>query len=478
MNATILAELGDLLDDAGLIVKAQDRIPYESGTRWDQGKALAVIRPTTTEQAAAALSLCVSYGITVIPQSGNTGLVGGSTPDASGQQIVLSTDRLKAKFELDLDNRSLEVSAGFRLSEINARLESDGLTFPIDLAADPLIGGMVATNTGGARFLRYGGVRANTLGLTVALAQPTPHILNLGGALHKDNSEIDWKNIFIGSCGAFGIITEAIIRLHQMPQQQAAALLIPSTRGDALALLREIETRLGVLVSAFEGMSSGAIRAALDHVSRLRNPFRDGIPEYAILIEISRDWAVREDEIEIDVLLQNVAGEILEQRPELLADALFGPIHEIWALRHAISEGVRKAGSLVALDLSFRRRDVMRFRELAAAFIAENFSEDIEICDFGHLGDGGVHFNLVIPADSALALDSDRKQTLKKNLAILAHTEFGASFSAEHGIGRANQVLYNRLRSADTKALAHTMKNCLCAENIGAASFEPVASLD
>ena len=191
------------------------------------------------------------------------------------------------RFELDKDNRSLSVGAGYRLSAVNARLAADGLCFPIDLGADPSIGGMIATNTGGARFLRYGDVRANLLGLTVVLGDEAGTILTLGGGLHKNNTGVDWKQMFVGTSGAFGIVTEAVVKLHPLPGDQAAAILVPASGAAVLPLLHMMETALGPALTAFEGMSGNAMRAALSHVPSLRDPFAGAVPDYAILVEVS-----------------------------------------------------------------------------------------------------------------------------------------------------------------------------------------------
>ncbi|HXV30344.1 MAG TPA: FAD-binding oxidoreductase, partial [Sinorhizobium sp.] len=171
--------LTTLLGDKGVVTRAQDMEAYETGARYDRGRAGAVLRPATTVEVSAAVGYCVRNGIALIPQSGNTGLVSGSTPDSSGSEVVLSLDRLTRQFQLDLDNRSVRLDAGLRLSDLNRKLEEHDLLFPIDLGADPRIGGMIATNTGGSRFLKYGDVRRNTLGLKVVLADEAGTVLDL-----------------------------------------------------------------------------------------------------------------------------------------------------------------------------------------------------------------------------------------------------------------------------------------------------------
>lgn len=470
MSVAALDALRGLLGPRGMLTEADRMASYETGARYDRGRALAVLRPASTAEVSAAMRICAEHGLTVVPQAGNTGLVAGSTPDESGRQVVLSVDRLTACFDPDADNRSLTLGAGLRLSEVNARLAADGLTFPIDLGADPMIGGMIATNTGGARFLRYGDVRANVLGLTVVLADAGGTVLTLGGPLYKNNTGIDWKQLFIGSCGSFGIVTEAVLKLHPLPRDQAAAILVPASGAAVMPLLRAMETRLGPELSAFEGMSGNAMQAALDHVPALRNPFADGLPDYAILAETSRSRPARPAEPSCDDLLQQVLEEILDAEPDLLADARFGAHERIWALRHALSEGVQAKGRLIAFDLAFRRGDIMRFCDHMKTAMPSRFP-DVTICDFGHIGDGGVHFNLVVPRGSALATDPAAETALRDWVFDVTCREFGGSFSAEHAIGRKNQRWYDLYTPQPQRHLARALLAEIAPAGLGAVTF-------
>lgn len=454
LAADHIDRLGAILGPQGLFTLPADMMPYESAARYAEGSAAFVARPASTEAASQVLRYCFRHGITLVPQSGNTGLVGGSTPDGSGKQGVLSLDRLRSTFELDIGNRSLRVDAGFRLSEINARLEPHGLFFPIDLGADPMAGGMVAANTGGARFLRFGDVRRNTLGLQLVLADEDGTVLHCGKGLRKDNTGPDWKQLFIGTGGAFGIVTECTFNLERLPRQTATAYLVPAAAEAALVLLKELEERAGTLLSAFEGMSGAAIGHALAHVPSLRNPFPGGAPPgYVILVELSRSWTPRASEQTLGAMLEEILAEIWELPAGPLADAFIGAPAEMWALRHALSEGVKAAGYVVGLDLSFRRGEVMRFRQRMAGLLAAQFPQ-AEICDFGHIGDGGMHFNLVLPRDRTGTADTASAARLRSLVTEIAVEEYGGSFSAEHGLGRSNQHFYDRYTPEKLKRMA------------------------
>lgn len=466
-----VAALTALLGGKGIVTGGSDVAAYQTGARYDQGHAALVLRPQTTEEVSAAVSYCVRNGITLIPQSGNTGLVSGSTPDETGTQAVLSLDRMTQRFDLDLDNRSLRADAGFRLSDVNQRLEKHGLFFPIDLGADPRLGGMLATNTGGSRFLKYGDVRRNTLGIKVVLADEEGTVLDLTSELRKNNTGVDWKQVFIGTSGAFGIITECVVNLEPLPKQVATAYLVPTSGAHVMPLLRAMEDRLGAYLSAFEGISKNSVTAALDHVPSLKNPFQGGnVPDYVILAEISRTWEPREGEQSLDAVLEAVLAEIWETEEAPLADAFVGPAHEMWSLRHALSEGVKHSGKLIAFDLSFRRGDIMAFCDRMKADMPQAFPE-VTICDFGHIGDGGVHFNLVVPKDSASASDADFERRLRDWVLAIAVTDFNGSFSAEHAIGRKNQAYYDLYTQQKIKDMAQGLKAITSPGDLGAVCF-------
>ena len=419
-------------DGVKTLTDAKDMAPFLQGARGERGASPAVLLPDTVAQVVDCVQYCAQHRTSFVAQSGNTGLVGASVPDASGATVVLSLSRLRETFDLDLDNRSLRVSAGFRLSEINDRLSEHGLFFPIDLSSDPMIGGMIATNTGGGRFLRYGDVRRNVLGLQVVLNDGT--LLTLGSEARKNNTGPDWKQLHIGSSGWFGTITEAILNLEPLVTEQATALVVPTTDTAMLTLLQHLERRVGPLLSAFEFMSQASMRHAFSHAPSLKNPFAQGrIPKTALLVELSRPTKAPWDK-PLEDILQAVLAEAWELPEEPIADALFGRPQEIWSLRHALSEGVKAAGPLIAFDVGFTRPKVIAFRVEMARKLASDFPM-VEVCDFGHLGDGGLHFNLVKtdgPIDAAF------ERELRDYVVDHVVRGFQGSFSAEHGIGPKN----------------------------------------
>jgi FAD/FMN-containing dehydrogenase len=236
-------------------------------------------------------------------------------------------------------------------------------------------------------------------------------------------------------------------------------------------LLVAMEQALGSYLSAFEGMSKNAMAAALTHAPSLRNPFAGGvIPDFAILAEVSRTWLPRNGEQPLSAVLEDVLADLLDRPDPLLSDALVGRAEEMWALRHALSEGVRQSGKLIAFDLSFRRGDIMRFSTHMKAEMPKRFP-GLTICDFGHVGDGGVHFNLVVARSDPRAGDASFEQALRDWVFQVAVEDFGGSFSAEHAIGRRNQGMYLRYTDAELRRLAAAFKASTSPGPLGAVAL-------
>jgi FAD/FMN-containing dehydrogenase len=253
-------------------------------------------------------------------------------------------------------------------------------------------------------------------------------------------------------------VTECVLNLEPLPLQTAAALLVPTKPESVPALLVAMEAALGNYLSAFEGMSRNAMAAALAHAPSLRNPFANGqIPDFAILAEVSRSWPSRPGEQPLSSVLEDVLSGLWNGADAPLADALVGSADEMWALRHALSEGVKRSGKLIAFDLSFRRGDIMRFLSFMKSEMPRRFP-GLTICDFGHVGDGGVHFNLVLDAADPRAGEATFEQQLRDWVIAVAVEDFAGSFSAEHAIGRKNYGMYQRYTEPHFRKLAASFK--------------------
>ncbi|MGJ7494620.1 FAD-binding oxidoreductase [Variovorax sp. RT4R15] len=429
----------------GLLTDARDKAPFEVSARHGHGQARAVVRPATVEELSWVVQELVEADASFVVQGAATGLVGAATPTDCGTQWVLSTQRLRDRLEIDPVNRTAVVAAGYRLSDLNRAAAEHGLTFPIDLGADPSIGGMVATNTGGSRLIRYGSVRENLLAVAGVLANPPGARVGSTRGLRKNNTGLDWTQLMTGTFGAFGIVTHATLKLHPVQRQTAAALVALESAEMAMALLCSLEDALGEFVSAFEGMSGNALTAAVRHLPSVSAPFPVA-PPYAVLLEVSSAVS-KAAGLDLESMLMGW----LEAQMELarILDAVVDKPERLWRIRHAVSESVQALGKLVAFDVSVSRSRFAAFRTRAVELIAAEIAS-AHVCDFGHLGDGGVHLNIVVPPGTS----ADAIAQLRSKLYQAVVEEFDGSFSAEHGIGPYNQAFYRRFTDRPTLALA------------------------
>lgn len=427
-GAQLADVLGARLGSLGVIRDAEGTSPFECSSRHGRGRACGVVRPTTTEELRWVVERLLEADAAFVVQGAGTGLVAAATPSTAGTQWVVSTQRMKQHLAIDVKDRTATVSAGYRLSDINQAAAVHGLFFPIDLGADPTIGGMVATNTGGARLVRYGGVRENLLDVQAVLARRSVSIVGGQRALRKDNTGLGWTQLLCGTFGAFGIVTGATLKLHPLPRQTATALVATASPSAAIDLLVSLESELGELMSAFEGISRNALSAVLRH--GVQSPFTPA-PPYAALLELATAIPPGQG-LDLDALLTTWLARHLEDG--LVQDAVVGKPEQLWRIRHRISEAVQALGRMVAFDIAVPRSRFAAFRERAVRLVEDTLPGAV-VCDFGHLGDGGVHLNVVVPADAGdTAIDA-----LRDAVYALTMNEFDGSFSAEHGIGPYNQ---------------------------------------
>jgi FAD/FMN-containing dehydrogenase len=431
LSATLADAIAARLGPLGVIRDEVGMAPYEASARHGKGHACAVVRPATIEELCWVVERLLAANAPFVVQGAGTGLVAGATPSSGGTQWVLSLQRLRQRLDIDARNRTVTVSAGYRLSDLNRAAAEHGLFFPIDLGADPTIGGMVATNTGGARLVRYGGVRENLLDVRAVLARAP--VATVGGrqALRKNNTGLGWSQVLCGTFGAFGIVAEATLELHPIPRQTATALVATDSAAAAIDLLLSLERELGDFVSAFEGISGRALSAVLRH--GLPSPFPQ-VPAYSVLLELATALPAGSG-VDLEALLTDWLARELEG--DLVRDAVVGKPEQLWRIRHGISEAVQGLGRLLAFDVAVSRSTFAEFREQAVRVVQETVP-GAQVHDFGHLGDGGVHLNVIVPPEAA----ADRIDALRDAVYALTVCSFGGSFSAEHGIGPSNRRWY------------------------------------
>jgi FAD/FMN-containing dehydrogenase len=453
-RAAVVAALRDLLGTDAVVTEAHELTRYEQGWRYGSGKALAAVRPGSAGDVSRVLAFACARGVRVVPQGANTGLVGGSTPDGSGDMLVLSLERLSRTPEIDTVDRTVTADGGVLLSQLDAALAEQGLLFPIDLGADPTVGGMVATNAAGTRVLRYGDVRQNLLGLEAVLADGT--VLDLMSALRKNNTGLDAKQLFVGTSGVFGVVTRAVLRVVPRPAQRATALVGAGEGATVLVLLSHLERRLGDFLTAFEVMSADALFPVFRYQPRLRNPFGSALPAYTVLVELSTTLPA--EALALDDLLETSLGALLEaEGGEGITDIFPGKPAELWDIRHHVSESHRHEGEVLGFDISVPRSSMAAFVDAARALLAPKYPY-IRVCDFGHWGDGGVHLNLIWKKEDAPRPTPEMKAELQPLVYDLAVGSFRGSFSAEHGVGPHNQLFYDRYTPELVREVCRTLK--------------------
>ncbi len=464
-QSILLAALAEIVGPANLLTDPGDLASYASDGRGATGAPLAVARPSSADEVSRVIRLAVAAQVRLVPQGARTGLVAAGIAGPQGDEIVLTLERLARPPVIDPVNRTAEVDAGVPLSAINAAAAEHGLFFPIDLGADPSVGGMIAANTGGARFLRYGDVRRNLLGIELVTADAEPRLMRLGAALWKNNVGLDLKQLVVGSSGSLGIVTRATLALAPRPAATVTAMVALDRAESATDLLVALEQGFGTLLTAFEGISGPALEAALHHVPRLRDPFAGNRPDYAVLIELSAGAAFDAE------LLEDKLGAALMPWFDrgTIRDAAVDRGDSLWAIRHAVPEGLRAAGKVVACDIALRRGDVMRFRRDLAERLA-GIAPQLRLHDFGHIGDGGLHFNMVWPAEAG-PFDPEIGEAARAAVFVAVVEGYGGSFSAEHGIGPGNAHWYQRLVPAETRALSGAVQQLIAPAPIGRVDF-------
>ena len=454
--ASIQEELAALIGPAAVLTDPSDLEKYETGWRYGHGRALLVARPASTGEVAQVLERCRAHGLRVLPQGANTGLVGASGPDGGGRMGVLSRERLNRRREIAVLDRTVTVDAGVLLSDLNRALAEHGLTFPVDLPADPQIGGMIAANTGGARLLRYGDVRRNLLGLEVALADGT--VVDALTALRKNNTGLDFKQLFTGTSGVFGVITGAVLQVVPLPRQQATALVGVRDGDAALALLQALERSLDELLAAFEVISAAALGPVFRGSAPLRNPFGAALAPYTVLVELAS--TLPEAALDLPGLLESALADFLEAHEAEITDVIMGRPEEFWALRHHISESLRDEGKVLGFDIAVPRSRLPGFTDAVKACLAAEFPM-FRVCDFGHWGDGGTHLNLVWREQDSPVPAAELVPRVQRRIYDLAVLEHAGSYSAEHGVGPHNQAFFDAYTGPRQKAAGAALKACL-----------------
>jgi len=420
------------------------------------GRALAVVRPGTTEQVRDVVRACLAHGAPIVPQGGNTGQVAGATPDRSGRAVVLQLGRMNRIRSIDTGNDTLVAEAGCVLQAVQEAARAAGRLFPLSLGAEGscLIGGNLATNAGGTRVLRYGNARELALGLEVVTADG--EIWNGLRGLRKDNTGYDLRDLYIGSEGTLGIITAATLKLFPLPAAQRTAFAAIPSIERAVALLARARSELGAELTAFELMSAQAIGLVPRHFPDQRLPLSAAAPWFVLLETSDAESELRARE-RFDALLSAAleAGAIDDAA---IAESVTQS-NAFWQLRESITLALAAEGRCAKHDISLPVSAMARFVTTTDAILQERFP-GVRSATFGHLGDGNLHYNILQPADQDAAAFSSVQQDLSR----LVHDrvrDHGGSISAEQGIGGLRTADLQRYEDPVKLALMRRIKQAL-----------------
>nr|WP_149577879.1 FAD-binding oxidoreductase [Xanthobacter oligotrophicus] len=452
-----LNRLKEIVGPAGVREGAEDTLPFRVGFGGAfRGEAALVLRPASTAQVAQVVATCAQARIPMVPQGGNTGLAGGAQPDNSGRAVIIALDRMRRVRAVDAANDTLTVEAGATLLEVQQAAQAVDRLFPLSLASEGScrIGGNLATNAGGTQVLRYGTMRALTLGIEAVL--PDGRVFDALRALRKDTAGYDMKQVFVGSEGTLGIITAAVLRLFPRPRAVETAMAGIGDVTAAIRLLCLARARLGDGLSAFELMRAPSVEFAVAAVPGLSSPFA-GRHAWYLLIEAS-------GQAEGDGLRQALEG-LLEAGLEegLVEDAVVAASGDqrrrLWALREAQAEAQKHAGRGVKHDISVPVSAIPEFIARADAALQRAFPGILPFT-FGHVGDGNLHYNPVVPRDWSEATRVARQGEINRVVHDVVVT-LGGSISAEHGLGQLRVAEAEHYKSAVELDLMRAVKAAL-----------------
>ncbi len=461
----LIENLVSILGVPNVLIDPQDQAKYM--TDWPgnkTGQAQAVVRPASTDEVSKVMKLANDTGTPVVPQSGNTGVAGGSIPDQSGDAILLSLERMNTIREISPKAQTIVVEAGCILEKIHTTVEDMGLFFPLTFGArgSCMIGGNLATNAGGSNVVKYGNTRDLCLGIEAVM--PSGEIMNLLSGLHKNNTGYDLRNLLIGSEGTLGIITAATLKLYPLPKARGTCLATVHDISGGLELLNRMQTETGGAVEAFELMPRGLFELLARHLSHLSQPFTD-IPEMSVLIEIAAtsDKDAKSDESgtsPISRKLEDVMGSALKDN--LVTDAVIATSEaqrrDLWTLRESALEAITAEGERIGFDIALPLDAVHDFVSEMAATV-ERIVPGARLLPVGHLGDGNLHYT-VFPNEG----DSEALLEQAANIKSAVYgplSRYGGSFSAEHGIGATKLEEMSNFKDPAALAVMHRIKIAL-----------------
>jgi len=417
------------------------------------GHTPLLLKPKTTAEVSAILSICNETRTAVVPQGGNTGLVGGQIP--LNGEVLLSLARMNAIRHVDAEGMSMICEAGVILADAQRAADEAGRYFPLSLAPEGscTIGGNLSTNAGGVNVLRYGNARELALGLEVVLADG--RMLNMLRTLRKDNTGYDLKQLFIGAEGTLGVITAAVLKLFAKPETVETAFVALQDPAAAVGLLARMQSATGGSVSAFELMPRIGLELVLAHIPQTADPLSAPSPWYVLLEATSGAEMPLKDSLETALARAIESG--LATDATLAANT--AQRAALWRLRENMSEAQKHEGASIKHDVSVPVKDIPQFLRRGVALV-ETIVPGARPVPFGHLGDGNIHFNVSVPKGGDGEAFLARWNEVSRAVHDLVH-EFHGSISAEHGIGVMKRDELPRYKSAAEMDVMRALKRMM-----------------
>ena len=428
----LLERLAAGLGPKGFTADRADMLPWlEDWRRRYRGEALAMLSPASTQEVAAVVRLCAEAGVALVPQGGNTSMVGGATPPSHGNCLLLSMRRMDRIRSLSAEANVAVCEAGTILTSLHEAAAAAGRRFPLSLGAkgSATIGGLVSTNAGGTQVLRFGTMRGLVQGIEAVL--PDGSVLNGLGALKKDNRGYDLRQLLVGAEGTLGIVTAASLRLVPAVGSRTVVWAGLSSPDKALQLLRLLEAGTGEMVESFELVPKRALDLVLRHVPGTRAPLA-GEHEWHVLFEAAAPIVAPSPEKAVTNALRSALGTGLIEDAAIAASE--AQADALWKLRESIAEAERHEGPAAKHDISVEVSAMPGFIVAAAQDVESRFA-GVRVVAFGHLGDGNIHFNAVAPADAGPEWLEQVGPIVTAHVHDLV-VAAGGSISAEHGIGQ------------------------------------------
>ena len=471
----LLQTLQTIVGPAHVLIESADNDLVQYVRDWrgrERGVALAVVRPNSTEQVAAIVKACVASnkakagtgGVSIVPQGGNTGMVVGSTPDASGTQIVLSLQRMNQVRKLDAGNGTITLDAGCVLQNVQQVCFDAGFLYPMSLGSQGscMVGGNLSTNAGGTQVVRFGNTRELCLGLEVVTAQG--EIWSGLSGLRKDNTGYDLRDLYIGAEGTLGIITGATMKMYPLPAAKLIAFAALPSLDAAVSLLQLAQKHLSAGLTGFEVMGQFALSLVGKHFPQQRVPFL-GMADapYCVVLENSDQESEAHAKAQFERLLEEAmeSGHVLDA---VVAENMT-QAKQLWHVRESIPLAQAQEGLNIKHDISIPVSSIPEFVRMTDAKLAEAFP-GARLVNYGHLGDGNLHYNVQAPEGADQVAFLETQEPGVNALVFDMVMQFQGSISAEHGIGSLKVHKLPDYKSPIAIELMRTIKRALDPQNI------------